>query len=78
VTLPEGWHARLPANVSATSVFGSYTATYSQEGRDLVIARRIVGGSGIFMPTRVNELIGWLRAIGRDDTKFIVLEKPAN
>jgi transglutaminase-like putative cysteine protease len=78
VTLPEGWHARLPANVSATSVFGSYTATYSQEGRDLVIARRIVGGTGIFMPTRVNELIGWLRAIGRDDTKFIVLEKPAN
>jgi len=77
VTLPAGWHARLPANISATSVFGSYTATYSQDGRDLVIDRHIVGGGGIFMPSRVNELVAWLRAIGRDDVKFIVLEKPA-
>jgi len=76
VTLPEGWRARLPVNVSATSVFGSYTATYSQEGRDLLIDRRIVGGTGIFPPSRVDELVAWLRAIGRDDTKFIVLEKP--
>lgn len=78
VTLPAGWHARLPTNVSATSVFGSYTATYSQDGRDFIISRRMVGGTGIFMPSRVNELVAWLRAIGRDDTKFIVLEKPAN
>ncbi len=78
VTLPEGWRARLPVNVSATSVFGSYTATYSQEGRDLLIDRRIVGGTGIYPPSRVDELVTWLRAIGRDDTKFIVLEKPTN
>jgi len=77
VTLPVGWHARLPTNISATSVFGSYTATYSQDGRDLVIDRHIVGGTGIFMPSRVGELVAWLRAIGRDDVKFIVLEKPA-
>jgi transglutaminase superfamily protein len=75
VTLPAGWHARLPANVSATSVFGSYTATYSQDGRDLVIDRRIVGGTGIFSPSRVGELVAWLRAIGRDDAKFIVLDR---
>ncbi|MES2357725.1 MAG: DUF3857 and transglutaminase domain-containing protein [Gemmatimonadota bacterium] len=78
VTLPEGWRARLPVNVTATSVFGSYTATYSQDGRDLLIDRRIVGGTGIYPPSRVDELVTWLRAIGRDDTKFIVLEKPAN
>lgn len=76
VTLPEGWRARLPVNVSATSVFGSYTATYSQEGRDLLIDRRIVGGTGIYPASRVDELVTWLRAIGHDDTKFIVLEKP--
>jgi uncharacterized protein DUF3857/transglutaminase superfamily protein len=78
VTLPAGWRARLPANVAAASVFGSYTATYSQDGRDLIIDRRIVGGTGIYPPGRVDELVSWLRAIGRDDTKFIVLEKPAN
>ena len=77
VTLPVGWHARLPLNVSATSVFGSYTTTYSQEGRDLVIHRKIIGGTGIFAPSRVGELVTWLRAIGHDDVKFIVLDKPA-
>jgi transglutaminase-like putative cysteine protease len=77
VTLPAGWRARLPTNVSATSVFGSYTATYSQEGRDLVINRRIIGGTGVFTPSRVSELVTWLRAIGHDDVKFIVLDKPA-
>ena len=78
VTLPEGWHARLPTAVTATSVFGSYTTTYTQDGRDVVFNRHIVGGSGVFMPNRVNELVTWLRAIGHDDVKFIVLDKPAN
>lgn len=78
VTLPEGWHARLPANITANSVFGSYTTTYTQEGQTLVMKRKLVGGTGIFMPTRVNELVAWLRAIGRDDVKFIVLDKPAS
>ncbi|HEY5086030.1 MAG TPA: transglutaminase-like domain-containing protein, partial [Gemmatimonadaceae bacterium] len=77
VTLPEGWRARLPATVTATSVFGDYTTTYTQEGRDLVFNRRIVGGTGVFMPDRVNELVAWLRAIGHDDVKFIVLDKAA-
>jgi transglutaminase-like putative cysteine protease len=78
VTLPEGWHARLPANVVATSVFGDYTATYSQQGREVVISRRLVGETGIFLPRRVNELVAWLRAIGGDDVKLIVLDRPAN
>ena len=77
VTLPEGWRARLPTGVSAKSVFGSYATTYVQEGRDLIIHRHIGGGAGVFMPNRVNELVTWLRAIGHDDVKFIVLEKPA-
>ena len=77
VTLPEGWRARLPTGVSARSVFGSYETTYVQEGRDVVIRRHIVGGTGVFMPNRVNELVTWLRAIGHDDVKFIALEKPA-
>ena len=78
VTLPEGWHARLPAGVTAASVFGSYTTTYVQEGREVIMSRRLVGGTGIFMPNRVNELVAWLRAVGRDDVKLIVLDKPAS
>jgi transglutaminase-like putative cysteine protease len=75
VTLPEGWRARLPTGVSATSVFGTYVTTYAQTGRELVISRHIVGGTGVFMPSRVGELVTWLRAIGHDDVKFIVLDK---
>ena len=78
ITLPEGWHARLPSPVTASSVFGSYTTTYAQDGRDLIVKREIIGGTGIFMPSRVNELVAWLRAIGHDDVKFIVLDKPAS
>jgi hypothetical protein len=77
VILPEGWHARLPTGITATSVFGSYSTTYAQTGREVVISRRLVGETGIFMPSRVNELVTWLRAIGSDDVKFIVLDKPA-
>ena len=76
VLLPEGWHARLPTGITATSVFGSYSTTYAQTGREVVISRRLVGGTGIYMPSRVNELVTWLRAIGSDDVKFIVLDKP--
>jgi hypothetical protein len=76
--LPQGWHARVPMGVTATSVFGSYITKYEQQGQDLIMSRRLVGASGIFMPSRGKELIEWLRAIGRDDVKLIVLDKPAN
>ena len=76
VMLPEGWHARLPNGVTAKSVFGSYIATYTQQGRELVLRHEIVGTNGIFLPSRVNELIAWLRAIGTDNVKLIVLDQP--
>jgi len=76
VTLPDGWHARLPSDLTARSVFGSYTATYSQQGRELVLRHELVGTGGIFLPSRVNELVGWLRSIGSDNVKLIVLDPP--
>jgi transglutaminase-like putative cysteine protease len=76
ITLPDGWKARLPANDSATSEFGTYVARYSQDGRDLVITRQISGTNGVFPPDKVGDLITWLRAIGKDRTPFIVLDTP--
>lgn len=76
--LPEGWHAQLPPSIKATSVFGSYTAAYEQNGREMIISRRLVGATGIFLPSRAQELVAWLRAIGRDDVKLIVLDRPAS
>ena len=75
VTLPAGWKAKLPPNVSASSAFGSYASEYSQSGNELRLSRTVSGGRGVLPPERVAELITWLRQIGKDDARFIVLEK---
>jgi hypothetical protein len=74
VTLPAGWTAHLPANVSATSEFGSYAAEYAQTGRVLRVVRRMTGRKGIAPPDHVQALIAWLRAVSTDDVRYIVLE----
>ncbi len=73
--LPEGWRAQLPKDVSAESVFGSYRAEYRQEGRELVVVRRMAGRRGVEPPSEIDSLIAWLRAINQDDVKYIVLER---
>ncbi len=74
ITLPEGWHARLPPNVTATSAFGSYDASYRQDGRDLVITRHISGTKGILSKDHAAELIAWFRAMAKDRVPFVVIE----
>ena len=76
MTLPAGWHAQLPANVTEKSAFGSYSAEYVQDGRELRISRRMTGTKGTAPPDSVDALVAWLRAISKDDVKFIVLEPP--
>ncbi|HVO34288.1 MAG TPA: DUF3857 and transglutaminase domain-containing protein [Gemmatimonadales bacterium] len=74
ITLPEGWHARLPADVAVTGPFGTYASTYEQNGRELHIVRRMVGAKGVLPPERVLELLQFLRAVSHDDARLIVLE----
>lgn len=78
MTLPGGWKARLPAGVSTSGMFGTYISEYEQSGNELRITRTISGARGILPPDRINALISWLRDIGTDDAKFIVLEKPSD
>ncbi|HET7459100.1 MAG TPA: DUF3857 and transglutaminase domain-containing protein [Gemmatimonadaceae bacterium] len=75
MTLPAGWHARLPKSVSATGPFGSFSSEYAQEGRVLRITRRTTGVRGVLPPERVSELLAYLRTVGSDDTRFIVIDK---
>jgi transglutaminase-like putative cysteine protease len=75
LTLPDGWHARLPANVDAASDFGRYESRYTQDGRVLHVVRRLIGARGIFPPDRVGDLIAWLDAVSQDDSKYIVIER---
>src|SRR6266496_454430 len=74
MTLPTGWKAELPPNVTEASQFGSYSAEYVQDGRELRVTRRMSGAKGTAPPESVDALIAWLRAISKDDVKFIVLQ----
>jgi transglutaminase-like putative cysteine protease len=75
VTLPEGWHARLPDPVTAEGIFGSYQSGCTQTARELTCRRAIRGARGIYPPSRLSDLIEFFREVGRDDARFIVLEK---
>ena len=74
-TMPPGWQARLPKAISASGPFGTYESEYAQTGRELRITRRLTGARNVLPPERAGDLIAWLRAIGADDAKFIVIEK---
>ena len=74
ITLPDGWHARLPPSLSAVSPFGTYESSYTQTGNDLVLRRHIEGATGIFPPSRVGDLIAWLKRAGGDRVNVILLD----
>ncbi|MBI1967496.1 MAG: DUF3857 domain-containing protein [Gemmatimonadetes bacterium] len=73
--LPEGWRAQLPDDVTAMSPFGSYSAEYRQDGRELRVVRRLSGRKGTEPPEQIRALIDWLSEVARDDVKYIVLEQ---
>jgi hypothetical protein len=73
MTLPPGWTAELPPNVTEASQFGRYSAVYVQDGRELRVTHTLSGSKGTAPPQSVDELIAWLRAVAKDDAKFIVL-----
>ena len=76
ITLPVGWKAELPKNIASTSFFGRYESTWTQEGREVHLVRRIQGQRGVFPPQRIGEIIVWLKTVGADDYEFLSL-RPA-
>jgi transglutaminase-like putative cysteine protease len=78
ITLPAGWKAKLPPSVTANSAFGSYRSEYVQDGRVMRITRVFTDSKAVLPPERMPELIVWLRQIGKDDAKLVLLEKPAS
>src|SRR5256886_8676541 len=76
LTLPEGWRAQLPPNVTAQSAFGIYRAEYGQAGRALHAARELIRRQGSEAPRPVGGRVSWVKDMGRDDVRYIVLEHP--
>jgi transglutaminase-like putative cysteine protease len=74
LTLPPGWKVQLPPTVTVTGKWGSYTARYAQEGATLSVGRRLEGARGIHPPEALPDLAAWLRAIGKDDVPYLVIE----
>ena len=77
LTMPEGWHAQLPADVDASSEFGKYHSEYTQSGRELVLKRTITGAGGDYAPDQLKAMLAWMRKIATDDAKLIVIDKGA-
>ncbi len=72
--LPDGWRAALPRSVSVTGKWGSYSATYAQEGNRLRFTRRLEGARGVFGPDALPDLVAWFRSIAADDVPYLLLE----
>lgn len=79
VTLPEGWRARVPAEVIVSGAFGTYSTSYRQDGRVLSVVRREVSGSGVYPPSRFDDVIAFYKTISRDEeNRTIVIDKGAS
>lgn len=75
ITLPSGWKAKLPPPVILEGIGGKYSAIFQQEGNLLRITRTSVGRTGVLGPERFGEVIDWFRSVGKDDARFIILER---
>ena len=75
LTLPTGWHARLPQPVSAASAFGRYESQYSQQGQVVHVMRRLIGMRGVLPPDKIGDLLTWLDAVSKDDSKYLVIDR---
>ena len=78
LTLPNGWKAELPKNVTTTTFFGRYESTWTQVGSDVHLVRRITGARGYFPSARIVEVITWLKAVGMDDYEFLSLRQTSS
>lgn len=74
LTLPVGWKAKLPPSDTASSVFGTYVAEYTQKGQELRIARSLTGTEGVWPASRNDDLLAWMKKMSADDAKYVVLE----
>lgn len=54
--------------------FGTYTATYAQAGRELRVTKRMSGSRGTLPPSEAAALLAWLKEMGKDDARFVVVE----
>ncbi len=75
--LPTGWRATLPKSETMSGPPGTYEVTYEQVGDELRMTRTLTGTRNIAPASRMPDVIAWLKTVGKDDAKLIVLQRPS-
>ena len=76
IDMPPGWTATLPKNEKLDGPVARYEVTYSQKGTQLRIQRTLAGSRGTLPASRQKEIVEWLRKVGDDQSKLIVIKAP--
>jgi hypothetical protein len=74
IKLPVGWTAVLPKSEKIDGPVARYETKFAQVGDELQIERTLTGIKGIIPASRRMEIVEFLRKVGSDDAKLIVLK----
>jgi hypothetical protein len=74
IKLPVGWTAVLPRSAKIDGPVARYETKFAQVGDELQIERTLTGIKGIIPASRRTEIVEFLRKVGSDDAKLIVLK----
>jgi len=74
IKLPVGWTATLPPSEKIDGPVAKYEVKYAQVGDELRIERTLTGIDGVIPASRRMEIAGFLRKLGSDESKLIVLK----
>ena len=74
IKLPVGWTAVLPKSATIDGPVAHYEMKFAQVGDELQIERTLTGVKGIIPAARRMEIVEFLRKVGSDEAKLIVLK----
>jgi hypothetical protein len=74
IKLPVGWVATLPRSEKIEGPVGRYEIKFAQAGDELQIERSLSGSEGVIPLSRRMEIVDFLRKVGSDEAKLIVLK----
>ena len=74
IKLPVGWTATLPKSERLDGPVAQYEVKYAQVGDELRIERTLTGITGIISASRRMEIVEFLKKVGSDEARMIVLK----
>ena len=74
IKLPVGWIATLPKSEKIDGPVALYEVKFEQVGDELRIERQLTGIKGVIPASRRMEIVQFLRKVGSDEAKLIVLK----